>query len=56
MKQNLFDIADSVIERVYPDIYRKGKGWWGKQRIPNFGILRVSIANAIATEKKTKGV
>jgi hypothetical protein len=49
---NLLDIADSVIEKTYPDIYEKGKGWWGKQRIPNFGILRVSIANAIAAEQK----
>ena len=53
---NSFDIADSVVEKVYPDIYKKGKGWWGKQRIPNFGILRISIANAITAEKKIKGV
>lgn len=33
---DLWKIADKVIETAYP-----GKpGWWGEQRIPNYGILR----------------
>ena len=42
-----FDIADNIIEQVYPDIYGKGKGWWGGKRIPNFGILRGAISKQV---------
>lgn len=49
---DLFDIADSVIEQAYHNTNKKEKGWWGEQRIPNFGILRGSIANAIAAERR----
>jgi len=45
-----FDIADEVIEKVYPDTANKGKGWWGENRIPNWGILRGAIAEALASQ------
>jgi len=46
-----FDIADSVIEQAYPNIYGLEKGMWGHQRIQNYGILRGAIASAIAQER-----
>ena len=46
-----FDIADRVIEEAYPNYYNREKGWWGAQRIPNFGILRGAIASAIQRER-----
>ncbi|CAB4187685.1 hypothetical protein UFOVP1155_54 [uncultured Caudovirales phage] len=52
----VFDIADSVIEHAYPNIYGKEKGWWGEQRIPNWGILRGAIASAILDERKHSNV
>lgn len=51
-----FEIADSVIEQAYPNIYCKEKGWWGEQRIPNWGILRGAIASAILDERKRSNV
>jgi len=36
---DFFVLADQVISKAYP-----GKpGWWGKKRIPNYGILRGAI-------------
>ena len=46
-----FDIADQVIEQAYPNFYNREKGWWGAQRIPNWGILRGAIAAAIYKER-----
>jgi len=46
-----FEIADEVIEEVYPSFCGQGKGWWGYQRIPNYGILRQAIAKAIMDER-----
>ena len=43
MSEDYFNIADKAIERAYPDCDSKGKGWWGAQRIPNYGILRGAI-------------
>jgi hypothetical protein len=51
-KQDTFEIADEVIEKAYPDYALKGKGWWGCQRIPNYGILRGAIEQAIRDERK----
>lgn len=45
-----FVIADAAIETAYPDVYGRGKGWWGAKRIPNFGILRGAIARALRRE------
>ena len=53
VEKNNFDIADEIIEKVYPDIYNKGKGWWGEQRIPNWGILRGAIAKALTIANTT---
>lgn len=53
---NLFDIADKVIEQAYPNFNNKERGWWGEQRIPNYGILRGSIATALATERKNESL
>lgn len=40
---DLWKIADKVIGTAYP-----GKpGWWGEQRIPNYGILRGAIVQAL---------
>lgn len=52
LERDAFDIADAVIEHAYPNIYNKEKGWWGEQRIPNWGILRGSIARAILNERE----
>lgn len=49
---SVFNIADSVIERAYPNNDKKERGRWGEQHIPNFGILRMSIANAVAAERR----
>jgi len=51
LNNDVFDIADSVIEKVYPNFYHKEKGFWGATRIPNFGILRSEIAKAILMER-----
>jgi len=48
---NYFDIADMIIGRVYPDVFKKGRGWWGAKRIPNFGILRGAIAKALSDKE-----
>ncbi len=53
-EQDIFDVADSIIEEAYPNIYGKEKGWWGEQHIPNFGILRGAIAKAIVDESGAK--
>jgi len=53
-KRNVFDIADMIIERAYPNIYKKEKGWWGAKRIPNFGILRGAIAKALSDNRGDK--
>jgi hypothetical protein len=47
--ERLFDIADKIIGKAYPG---EKKGWWGEKRIPNFGILRGAIANALAEKDK----
>jgi hypothetical protein len=49
------EIADKVIAHAYPS--DKGSGWWGEQRIPNYGILRGAIEAAIkeAVEKAVFG-
>lgn len=52
LERSAFDVADSVIEEAYPNIYGKEKGWWGEQRIPNYGILRGAIASAIINDRK----
>ena len=52
--KNMFDIADEVIQKAYPNILNKEKGWWGGKRIPNFGILRGAIAMAIVKERNRK--
>lgn len=39
--------ADRAIHEAYPDMDGKGAGWWGAQRIPNFGILRGAIVREI---------
>ena len=54
--KDIFDIADAIIERTYPDIYNKGKGWWGEKRIPNHGILRGAIANALKVERDVRRI
>ncbi|MEY3760475.1 MAG: hypothetical protein RIR39_1966 [Pseudomonadota bacterium] len=53
---SVFDLADSVIEEVYPNFYNKERGWWGDQRIPNHGILRGAIAKAILLERERSSV
>ena len=53
--RDTFEIADEVIEQAYPDVDKKGKGWWGAQRIPNWGILRGAIEKAIREERIRKG-
>ena len=45
--ENTFEKADKVIGKVYPDTAQKGPGWWGEQRIPNYGILRGAIERAV---------
>jgi len=45
--KTLWDIADEVIEKAYPDFYSKGKGWWGAKRIQNWGTLRGAIVIAL---------
>lgn len=42
-----WDIADRIIGEAYPDFYEKGPGWWGAQRVANWGILRGAIVSAI---------
>lgn len=54
MINDIWDIADYVIEQAYPDIYSKGRGWWGTKRIPNWGILRGAIAAALLDERKNR--
>jgi hypothetical protein len=47
-----FDIADKVISEAYP-----GKpGYWGAQRIPNYGILRGAIVKALIKVERRKTV
>jgi hypothetical protein len=49
----VWEVADNAIENTYPNIWDKPeRGWWGEQRIPNFGILRGSIASAIIKDRK----
>ena len=50
---DLFKLADSAIEKAYPNILdRKEKGWWGAKRIPNFGILRGAIVSLLSDQEK----
>lgn len=42
-----WEAADRVIAEAYPDINGKGPGFWGDERIPNWGILRLAIARAL---------
>jgi hypothetical protein len=51
-KMDYFIIANEVINKAYPDFHNKGAGWWGMQKIPNFGILRGAIVAAL---KKVEG-
>lgn len=46
-EREAFAIADKVIKEAYQDFNNKGNGWWGDERIPNYGILRGAIAKAI---------
>lgn len=46
-EREAFAIADKVIKEAYQDFNNKGNGWWGNERIPNYGILRGAIAKAI---------
>lgn len=46
--KDIWDVADEAIAEAYPDFHTKGPGWWGDQRIPNFGILRAAIASQLA--------
>ena len=52
LERNAFDLADTAIEMAYPNFYNKEKGFWGDQRIPNFGILRGAIAKAILLDRE----
>ena len=56
--KDIFDLADKAISDAYPDCDNRGKGWWGAQRIPNYGILRGAIEkiirNAIEAALKEK--
>jgi len=52
IQNRAFAIADSVINKVYPDFNKKGKGFWGDERIKNYGILRHEIAKAILDERR----
>ena len=45
-----FDIADIVIKHVYPG---DKLGYWGAQRIPNFGLLRGAIERAVREARDT---
>ena len=56
--KDAFDAADRAINNAYPDFDNKGPGFWGAQRIPNFGILRGSIVRelTLARCKKAKQV
>ena len=49
--ESVWDLADSIIEEAYPNIYGVEKGMWGAQRIPNWGILRGAIVRAILKER-----
>ena len=49
--ESVRDLADSIIEEAYPNIYGVEKGMWGAQRIPNWGILRGAIVRAILKER-----
>jgi hypothetical protein len=40
-----FDLADKAIAQAYPG----QRGWWGGERIPNYGILRGTIEQTIRT-------
>jgi len=42
-----FDIADSVIREVYPPDDKHGDGFWGCQKISNYGTLRGAISRAV---------
>ena len=50
-RKDTFEISDNVIEKAYPDIFKKGLGWWGHKRIPNWGILRGAIEQAVREER-----
>lgn len=50
-EREAFAIADKVIKEAYQDFNNKGNGWWGDERIPNYGILRGAIAKAICEEQ-----
>jgi hypothetical protein len=43
MTEKYFNIADKIISKAYPG----SPGFWGEKRIPNYGILRKSIAEAL---------
>ena len=55
VSDNVWDIADSVIEQAYPNIYGGEKGMWGAKHIPNWGILRGAIVQAILKERNKPG-
>lgn len=46
---DVFAHADEVIAKAYPG---EKKGYWGAQRIPNYGILRGAIVNAIIKSRQ----
>ncbi len=45
--KDFFDLADKAIAEAYPDCDNRGNGYWGAQRIPNYGILKGAIARII---------
>ena len=49
-----FEVADNIIAHTYPSAPGYGRGFWGMQRIPNYGILRGAIAKAIRNERMNK--
>ena len=51
LEHDPFTIADQVIETAYPNIYGLEKGYWGHQRVQNWGILRHAIAEAIFKDR-----
>ena len=56
LERDLFEIADEVIEDVYPNSNGLEKGYWGQKRIPNWGILRGAIATAVMKDRQRSNV
>ena len=52
VRKDCFDLADEAIASAYPDCNNLGKGWWGAQRIPNYGILKGAIERTIRENRR----